>query len=306
MTNSIAGSFLENIYYKIVGALILGLNKIRHLIIGYKTPRTFPITEFRRAIEYDIEVVNNWINYLQQYTKGNGSLDSKTILELGPGADLGVGLYILYKGASKYNALDINDLVHDVPKELYEKFFARISQSEENSRSKLDYLKEQLCMTLEGKNDKLNYVCRNDFSLLCFEPNSIDLVFSQAAFEHFECMERTIKEMTLVTKTGGVLIAEVDLKTHTRWIREKDPLNIYRFSDSFYNVCKFPGSPNRIRPYQYEQMLKKNGWVNIQILPKRVLDEGYLDKVINSLNKNFRNPINQMEYLSIILCATKG
>ncbi|HEX3047124.1 MAG TPA: hypothetical protein VHY08_20390, partial [Bacillota bacterium] len=104
---------------------------------------------------------------------------------------------------------------------------------------------------------------------------------------------------------GTILIAEVDLKTHTSWIRDLDPLNIYRYSDFIYNLFKFRGSPNRLRPFEYEEILKKNGWTDIQIIPSNKLEKEYMLKVKDNLNRRFREPINQMDYLSIILCATK-
>ena len=112
---------IHNAFYFWIGLCLLFLNKIRHAISGYTTPRNFPVTEFQKAIEYDLNTVVKWQKFLHDYSSGKSSLKDKTILELGPGADLGVGIITLMHGAKKYNALDINNLVQSVPKQFYQK-----------------------------------------------------------------------------------------------------------------------------------------------------------------------------------------
>ena len=63
----------------------------------------------------------------------------------------------------------------------------------------------------------------------------------------------------------------------------------------------FKGMPNRIRPWQYKQAFEKCGWTNISITPGHTLeqrDNGYC--------RRFRDDVNQMDYLSFWLCATKA
>lgn len=294
---------MPNILLKLIGGIFIILNKIRHEIQGYQTPRAFSVNEIDRAVNYDFEVVNSWLKHLGAYINNSNYLFGKNILELGPGADLGVGLILLAKGAKKYNAVDVNNLVKNTPSELYSHLFDKIQQ--EIPVAKINFLTEQLSFTKQEKNDCLNYLCKKDFDLSILQEEKIDLVFSQAAFEHFNDIPKTISQISKIVNSGGILITEIDLKTHTRWLRDKDPNNIYRFSDYFYNLFKFLGSPNRMRPYQYKKILEQNGWENIQIIPLVSLIKEELNKTKNSLNKKFRDEQNQMEYLSIMLMATK-
>ena len=134
---------------------------------------------------------------------------------------------------------------------------------------------------------------------------SVDLIVSQAAFEHFDDLHRTIGQMSKLARPGAVLVCEIDLSTHTRWIRDRDPLNIYRYSDAFYNMLKFRGSPNRVRPQAYREMLSDAGWDDIQQYPLAVLDEDYLAGVQPSLARQFKDDASEMGSLSIALCARK-
>lgn len=296
----------SNFKYRSIGLLLLFLNKIRHSIRGYITPRTFPIIEFEKAIKYDFNVVEHWIRHLNSYVgRDSFSLKGKRVLELGPGADLGIGIILLMKGVEKYNAIDVNDLVKSVPNQFYEELFKTIASMGDKEED-VDFLRSQLKIAQLGKNDKLNYVCRKDFDLSIFKEEKVDIVFSQAAFEHFDNVEKTVAQLSEVVKHGGIFIAEVDLKTHTRWIRDADPLNIYRYSDVTYNLFKFSGSPNRVRPFEYEEILEKHGWTNITIKPLTILEKNYLNrKMIVSLNRRFSDPINNMDYLSIMIHAIK-
>ena len=80
---------------------------IKYILQGYSTPRTFANTKYDAATKYDIEVVENWLSYLSNY-KSAASIEKMNCLELGPGADLGVGLYLLSKGIDKYNSFDLS------------------------------------------------------------------------------------------------------------------------------------------------------------------------------------------------------
>ena len=294
----------RNTFYHLAGFWILVLNKIRHSLQGYRSPRPFPISEIDRAIDYDISVVDHWTQMLSAYTGHPVSLEGRTILELGPGADLGVGLITLSRGAKKYNALDVNNLVATVPESFYEALFERIQQ---NNATHVDIctLRSQLKSTSAGSNDRLNYVVRDDFDISVFANEGIDTVFSQAAFEHFDDIPKTFARLTRTVRPGTVLIAEVDLNTHTRWIRDIDPLNIYRYSDFTYNIFRFAGSPNRVRPKEYAKSLSNLGWDNVQIMPLVRVGDQYLNQVKPRLAQRFRSSTAEVEYLSVMLCATK-
>jgi len=286
-----------------MGLAILFLNKIRHEIQGYKTPKPFHSTEFLRAIEYDIYVVTKWLEVLNEYVNDKNYVKDKQILELGPGEDLGIGLYLLYQGIKKYNALDVFNLIKQTPVNFYSELFTYLKNNFKANDKSIAYLEEQYELFFENELGNLNYICDKSFDISRFK--NIDIVFSQAAFEHFDNIETMISQLSAVVKPGGVLVAQVDLTTHTRWIKSFDPLNIYRFSDFIYNIFKFKGSPNRVRPYQYKEVLEKHGWEKIKVIPGNRLTKEYLSKVTKSLNKKFQTPNSQMDLLSVYLCATK-
>ncbi len=291
---------VSNGLHKLAGAAILVANKVRHAVRGYRTPRPFDSAQIDRAVDYDFSVVDGWLECLEEFCGEKADLSGKRVLELGPGADLGAGLILLAAGAGSYTAFDVHRLADSAGPEFYDKLLARLSD-----RADADELRRQLAMLKDGEPDKLRYECSGDFDLSVLPESSIDLIVSQAAFEHFDDPGRTIRQATKLAAPGAMLVVEIDLATHTRWIRDRDPLNIYRYSEGYYQAMKFRGSPNRVRPNEYRKMLSEAGWRDIRQLPLAVLDEEYLAKVQPSLSRQFKSGDAEMQCLSIALCARR-
>jgi SAM-dependent methyltransferase len=294
---------LRSVFYYFAGLPFLALAKAKNVLRGYSTPKPFSVRDTDRAINYDFQVVDDWLAHLRQYGGREPSLVGKNVLELGPGSDLGIGLLLLAKGARRYNACDVNDLAKKVPDEFYQAFLARVERAETNRD--VTQLRKALAAVRSGSAEAINYVVRDDFDLVkAFGPESMDLVFSQAAFEHFDDIDATVAQLTAVCKPGAVIIAEIDLMTHSRWIRDKDPNNIYRYHERVYRLFDFRGIPNRVRPYRYRKAFERNGWVDIAIIPR--LTSGDHHSGASGMSRVFRDSVNEMGCLTMVLCATKG
>lgn len=295
---------LQNLFYHLAGLVFLFLAKTKSMLTGYSSPKPFPISDYHRCATYDIGVVEKWLSFLKDYTGRSDFITGKNVLELGPGSDLGAGLYLLSKSAAQYNAIDVNNLVENVPRGFYEYFFEHLKNID--AAADIESLREQLQRTREGSGNRLNYVCRVDFDMVsAFGNERMDVIFGQAAFEHFENIENTAEQLSLVAKRGAVIVTEIGMMTHSRWIRREDPNNIYRYSQKVYGSFKFRGIPNRVRPFQYREAFEKHGWNNIVMIPLLTLDDADFEKIKPYLNRKFRDRRNQMEQLSIMFCATK-
>ncbi|MDR2691499.1 MAG: class I SAM-dependent methyltransferase [Dysgonamonadaceae bacterium] len=293
--------FLINEFYFCAGILFLLLAKIKSKALRY-SPKAFSTAEIERCIEYDIHVADDWLKHLKEYAS-DYTIQDKHVLELGPGSDLGAGLYLLSKSVKKYTAADVYDLASDVSPDFYRAFFTYLREKEQVHT---DLLEEELLKTRHRQNGRLNYECRSDFNLVeAVGGDKVDLIFSNAAFEHFSDFRKTIQDMSRVVASGSLLVVSIDLQTHSRWIRDKDPNNIYRYSDRLYKLFNFQSSPNRVRPWQYREALEQNGWKNIVIQPEMRLDDRRLNYFQDYLNPDFRDAVNQMNYLTVWICAAK-
>jgi SAM-dependent methyltransferase len=268
----------RNGVYFLAGIAFLALAKAKHVLRGYSTPKPFALAETDRCIDYDVKIGNNLLGHLRAY---GGSIDNAHVLELGPGSDLGLGLYLLSKGAASYTAFDRNELAMNVPAEFYARFGERLG--------------------IPLQMDRLRYVARKDFDVAAaLPPRSIDVVISNAAFEHFDDVGQTVRQLSEVVKPGGKIAAVIDLQTHSRWIREKDPNNIYRYPRWFYRLFYSPGQPNRVRPAEYRRFFEQAGWCNVNVRASTRFDSRG-----RSVHKSFRS-CELLDACSIVLCATRG
>jgi hypothetical protein len=292
-------SFIHH-YLHLTGAIILIINKIRHEIRGYLTPRPFSANQIDKVIDYDLQVVSNWRYELKKYC-ANDNLLGLNILELGPGSDIGVGLSFLALGAKEYFALDKFKLINQTPQKLYTKLIDKIGKDEKQKR----LLNEEIQLFKNNQSGRIHYYHDKNFSLKHFLNKNIDLIVSQAAFEHFTNPALIIKELGKISQIGTKVVAQIDMTTHSRWIKEVDPLNIYRYSDWFYQLTKFSGSPNRWRLDEYVREFKKAGFGNIHIVSSHTLPIEYTEDITPYLNKKFQSPEKQMGVLDGYLLATK-
>ena len=296
--------FFLHWFYYIVGIVFLLLAKAKSLLMRY-TPKTFSEVDVERCVAYDIRIVDDWLACLKRYTDGDPSvtIENRNVLELGPGSDLGIGLYLLSKSVQNYFAVDVYDLANHASPLFYASLFAFLS---ENRKADVTPLAAELSLAQKGADRRLHYICRKDFDIpKALTPHRIDFIFSNAAFEHFNDISKTIADVSQIASKGAFFIALVDHRTHSRWIRDKDPNNIYRYPTRLYKMLSARSTPNRIRPYQYEEALEKNGWTNIAVYPVQELGDHPYNFIKNRLNKQFRDAKNQMKYLTTWICATK-
>jgi SAM-dependent methyltransferase len=292
----------RDLFLYAAGLGFLALAKAKHVLKGYSSPKPFSLAETDRSVAYDLKVVDEWLAHLERFTGRKDGVREKRVLELGPGSDLGVGLYLLAKGAAAYNACDVNDLTSGVPDSFYTALLDRVRAVE--PAADLPSLATELKSARAGASSRLRLVVRKDFDLVAaFGAQSIDLVFSQAAFEHFDDVRDTVARLSTVCKPGALIVAVIDLKTHSRWIRDKDPNNIYRYPKWLYERFWFRGIPNRVRPHEYREAFAEHGWIDISTTPLAQLDDPLRAQAAASAR--FKDPRNELTHLSVVLCARK-
>lgn len=295
---------VNNIFYHVAGIGVMALNKLRHELQGYKSTRGFSTDELQRVIDYDYKIKRIYEDGLNKYLNGEFSWKRKRVLELGPGADLGIALILLAQGAEAYHSLDVNYLLDQSSDELYARFFQVLESDPQTIRS-VEELRPALSDALKGAGKEINYVCDNDFDVRVFKDDGINVVVSNAAVMQFDDALKTMKQVSEVVEPGCVMALNIHLSTVTRWLRDVDPLNIYRYSNGLYKLLNFRGGSNRIRMTEYKTALESYGWKNVQVYPMQVLDLNYTEKVVPSLAKNYSQDVHEMRMMSAMICATR-
>jgi len=274
----------SNLFLHSIGLLFMALNKARHLASGYKTPRTFSMDEISRNIDYTQKVCDEWEDVLVDSLKTEHPFRGRDILEVGPGPDLGNGVVLIARGAKSYTAIDKNNLIRQADDRFYEELLKRLKdlKNYESARSACERF-------LAGQDSPIRFIHDPEFHLEPLKPETYDLMVSRAAIEHIENVEEFFGKIREALRPGGSIAALIDGKTHTRWIRDVDPLNILRYSPMIYNLLSFSGSPNRWRMADYVSLLERLDFRNLQTEPYEKVSGEYVQSVRNSLSREFRD-----------------
>src|SRR6202012_5629665 len=131
---------------------------------------------------------------------------------------------------------------------------------------------------------EFGYAVGRDFDIpRLAEGRTFDLMVSWAAFETCDSISDAVASLRRVARPGCETIHIIDLQTHSRWIREHDPNNIYRYPEPVYRLFRFPGEPNRKRPRDYVQAFKTEGWGDILFVPSHMIDPDLRDVSLRGL-----------------------
>jgi len=144
---------------------------------------------------------DSYVKYTQdQYKslkKTLGQFKNKTLLELGPGGSVGLGLLSLNDGLKKYIAIDSeNHLDNAKAISMYGKLLNK------NVAEVKVLLKK---VEVKPLNKNFGYDLVN---------NSVDLIYSCAVMEHVKNLDICFAEMARVLKKGGMMNHQVDLRDH--------------------------------------------------------------------------------------------
>jgi Methyltransferase domain len=187
----------------------------------------------------------------------------KRILEIGPGSDLLTGELLLASGAVEYTAVDAFSLAEPQP--------------------------------------PIEYVVTS-FPMLPDLEGEYDLVVSNATLEHLDDVPATFLRLSELTADGGAWCHYVDAKTHMRWIKDRDPLNLLRYSDAVYGMMSFPGIPNRLRASDYVAAAAGAGFA-LEVHAGRRADPRYLDCIRTRTHRHY--PRSDLSLLSFMLTGSR-
>lgn len=254
---------LRNGSWKFVGLALGTANSLRHRFAGYRTPRVFPPSDVGRAVDYAQFVVQRWVEQ---------GLDpaGRHIVELGPGNDLGTGLLLLARGAASYTAVDRFDL---------------LSQTDPRFNAEL----AAICgVDLDDALNRISYHVTT-FPEMPALTGPFDTVLSSAALEHFDDVPATMARLSELTVPGTFHCHLIDPKAHMRWLRDRDPWNLLRYSDRTYrSLLRYPGSPNRLLASDFVTIAQAQG-IETELRNYQAAPDEYIKWCSHGLHARFRS-----------------
>lgn len=282
--------------YYLAGIGFLGLAWAKNRLRGYVTPDTVEDADPAGRAEHVIDAVQTWRRFLPA-----NAITGKDVLELCPGASLGTGALLLAHGARSYRAVDAFPLAarENPAFRLDVVALPEAGIDDDNSRQAQAALRA-------SDGDRFSYAVDRGFDIvsLC-DGRSFDLIVSSASFEHFDDIDTTIAQISRVARPGAISAHLVDFQTHSRWVRDQDPNNIYRYPDAMYRLFGFPGQPNRKRPDDYIAAFEREGWVNVRVIEAASIPARQLGQSTSGLSRRFQRPGAQMQMLAGVVIAER-
>ncbi|MDH2380854.1 hypothetical protein [Bradyrhizobium sp. CER78] len=259
---------LRQLEMTVLGLGFLGLAWSKDKLRGYATPNTVSKFDVEGQIAYLLDIFGS----LRRFMPPELDLRGRDVLELSPGASRGNGVLFLAMGARSYHAIDVFNLAGDEDPVFYEVLLDRFTEG-----TAADRQRARTIASTSGSRD-FGYAVGRDFDIpRLAEGRTFDLIVSCAAFEHYDSVPDAVAGLTQVARPGCAAIHIIDLQTHSRWIREHDPNNIYRYPEAIYRLFRFPGQPNRLRPADYIAAFGAEAWNDVRFVPSRTIDPALRD-----------------------------
>ena len=269
---------LRNLEMTVLGLGFLGLAWGKSKLNGYSTPNGVAKSDPDGQIAYLLDIFAS----LRRFMPPGFDLRGRDVLELSPGASRGNGVLFLALGARSYHAIDVFDLAAGEDPGFYARLLDRFPEGCTTDRARA-----RAFAGTPGLRE-FGYAVGRDFDIpRLAEGRRFDLIVSCAAFEHYDHPASAIAAMTQVARPGCEAVHIIDLQTHSRWIREHDPNNIYRYPEALYRLFAFPGQPNRQRPADYVRGFESQGWSDVRFVPSRTIDPALREASLRGLAAPF-------------------
>lgn len=253
---------LQNFGMSVIGLGFLGLAWSKDRLHGYATPNKVAKADTEGRIAYQLDI----FAALNRFLPRGHDVRGRDVLELSPGSSRGNGALFLAMGARSYHAIDAFNLAGDEDPSFYDQLLDRFA---ERSGVEPDIDRARM---LTRDPAAFGYAVDRSFDIpRLAEGRRFDLIVSCAAFEHYDSVPETVAGLSRVARSGCETVHIIDLQTHSRWIRERDPNNIYRYPDAVYRLFRFPGQPNRQRPPDYVRAFEAEGWDTVRFEPSRTI-----------------------------------
>jgi SAM-dependent methyltransferase len=241
-----------------------------------------------------------WLRHLVKARESGFPTNPQVVAELGPGDSIGIGLASLMSGAERYYAFDVieystvrrNLAIFDELVELFERredipgedefpevkpyldSYAFPGEMLTDDRldaalddERLQRMKRSI-LDMSGDDSMVRYqVPWNDSVIV--EPDSVDMIFSQAVLEHVGDPDETYGKMHAWLKPGGFISHSIDFRSHGT----ADEWNgHWTCSDLVWKLIagRRPYLINRLHHGAHIGLMEKNGFTVVCDVPIRM------------------------------------
>ena len=274
--------------------------------------KNLPVSETEYKNKTDI--AKKHIEYYKKFNlEGNQDISKITSFEFGAGFDLIAPLLFSHYGLKDIYCVDIEDKSSVF---LVDNILKRFSKDKDISRMNLinyegtEFLNKEFKSVLKDKYS-IHYKAPMDAAKTNFENNSIDLISTNATFEHIPKNDivRILKEAYRVLKPGGVFSNAIDYKDH--WAYTDNRLSFYNFLKHSDKKWKYFNPAlnyqNRLRHKEHIELFESAGFKVKLNLPELPSEKDKVDLSKLEINEYYKNnfTFEELSVLSSFIVLTK-
>lgn len=212
-------------------------------------------------------------------------LRSKQLLEYGPGDVPGVALLMIAHGAERVTCVDRFALVSMTQKNA-DILLDLLWRLDNSARARASQCFRQPGNPFSGFNpERIRYLIQP--SGLSELKDEVDLVFSRAVLEHVNDLDATFADMARALKADGILLHQVDLKSHG--LHRRNPLDFLTWPPALWSwMHSHKGVPNRWRVNRYRDAMQRSGFETLLMQPTDVVEASIVNEVRPHLASPFK------------------
>jgi SAM-dependent methyltransferase len=236
-----------------------------------------------KDVTYALEVGFNMLNWLKEVVP----LRNKTVLEIGPGTNFGPILFLACHGAVPIVA---DRFLVPWDPEYHPRFYRAyradlIQQHPGVNPGPIDRLLEA-----GSYPEEVLRRVTSGAELLGLPNNSVDIILSNAVFEHLEDHSKAFSELFRITKPGGWGFHQVDFRDHRSFERPLEHLLMPR--EKFDRLAKecFRECGTCLRHYEMIKLFQDCGFELKDFTCNYFATPEYLENFLPRLRKSRRSP----------------
>ena len=267
-----------------------GAARLGNVVTGNAPVNYQPLDAARAAIEKDAAyAIATAQSYVDCLPGGLAYLRNRSVLELGPGPNLGAALVLLCWGASHVAVADRFLVPFDPAYHL--KLYQRLKQllAEHASVVSLDPVVEVIRRKQHSAVGLRAYATAlEDLANVIDAP--FNVTASNAVFEHLFSPRAAILSLYRVTADDGIGLHQVDFRDHRDFSK---PLEFLLDDERTFAVLfekEFGQVGGRVRPFQMEAMFREAGFARVDFHANLFAEKNYLDVFVPRLRKALASP----------------
>lgn len=263
---------------EIVKNIVMGNSFLKAIRNKINSGRTTGAMDVESTFKHVQEIFNQYNLGLADAGLPSNYFEGKSVLEIGPGSNLGVQLNFVGAGASQVYALDRFNDVQSTSKEadLYERILSSMSDKQKERCAEVYKTENDLPLFF---GDKITYMgdCPLENVVERFTDDDgditmqFDVIVSHLALEHVANLTKGIFSVGRLMKPGGICIFICNLKSLGGvYNHENEPLRLLYYSESMWQrMFSKRGGSNRVRAHGYKKRLEVN---NFSVMSFNVLE----------------------------------